>query len=37
MSGADCFLDLLDFNTCKDNCSIVITGEGSIDEPTLAE
>jgi glycerate 2-kinase len=36
VSGADFFLDLLDFNTCKDSCDIVITGEGSIDEQTLA-
>ncbi|PTT69006.1 glycerate kinase, partial [Arthrobacter sp. HMWF013] len=36
VSGADYFLDLLDFNTRKDNCDIVITGEGSIDEQTLA-
>ncbi|MCP8999363.1 glycerate kinase [Pseudarthrobacter sp. RMG13] len=35
VSGADYFLDLLDFNTRKDNCDIVITGEGSIDEQTL--
>lgn len=36
VSGADYFLDLLDFNTRKDNCEVVITGEGSIDEQTLA-
>ena len=36
VSGADYFLDLLDFNTRKENCDIVITGEGSIDEQTLA-
>ncbi|MGK3647141.1 glycerate kinase [Pseudarthrobacter enclensis] len=36
VSGADYFLDLLDFNSRKDNCDIVITGEGSIDEQTLA-
>lgn len=36
VSGADYFLDLLDFNTRKDNCDVVITGEGSIDEQTLA-
>ncbi|WP_426995665.1 glycerate kinase [Pseudarthrobacter sp. N5] len=36
VSGADYFLDLLDFNTRKDGCDIVITGEGSIDEQTLA-
>jgi glycerate kinase len=36
VSGADFFLDLLDFNSRKDNCDVVITGEGSIDEQTLA-
>jgi glycerate kinase len=36
VSGADFFLDLLDFNTRKDTCDVVITGEGSIDEQTLA-
>ncbi|MDV8148093.1 glycerate kinase [Arthrobacter sp. B10-11] len=36
VSGADFFLDLLDFNTRKDSCDVVITGEGSIDEQTLA-
>ncbi|MDP9936824.1 glycerate kinase [Paenarthrobacter nicotinovorans] len=36
VSGADYFLDLLDFNTRKDSRDIVITGEGSIDEQTLA-
>jgi glycerate 2-kinase len=36
VSGADYFLDLLDFNTRKDRCDVVITGEGSIDEQTLA-
>jgi glycerate kinase len=36
VSGADYFLDLLDFNTRKDSCDIVITGEGSLDEQTLA-
>ncbi|MDQ0849996.1 glycerate kinase [Arthrobacter sp. B3I9] len=36
VSGADYFLDLLDFNTRKDNCDIIITGEGSLDEQTLA-
>lgn len=36
VSGADYFLDLLDFNGRKDNCDVVITGEGSIDEQTLA-
>ncbi|MDQ0693268.1 glycerate kinase [Arthrobacter sp. W4I7] len=36
VSGADYFLDLLDFNTRKNTCDVVITGEGSIDEQTLA-
>ena len=36
VSGADYFLDLLDFDTRKDSCDVVITGEGSIDEQTLA-
>ena len=36
VSGADYFLDLLDFDTRKDGCDVVITGEGSIDEQTLA-
>lgn len=36
VSGADYFLDLLDFNARKDSCDVVITGEGSIDEQTLA-
>ena len=36
VSGADYFLDLLDFNTRKDSCDVVITGEGSLDEQTLA-
>ena len=36
VSGADYFLDLLDFNSRKENCDVVITGEGSIDEQTLA-
>lgn len=36
VSGADFFLDLLDFNSRKDGCDVVITGEGSIDEQTLA-
>jgi glycerate 2-kinase len=36
VSGADYFLDLLDFNSRKDGCDVVITGEGSIDEQTLA-
>lgn len=36
VSGADYFLDLLDFNARKDNCDVVITGEGSIDDQTLS-
>jgi glycerate 2-kinase len=36
VSGADYFLDLLDFDARKENCDVVITGEGSIDEQTLA-
>ncbi|UYY81099.1 glycerate kinase [Arthrobacter sp. YA7-1] len=36
VSGADYFLDLLDFDTRKDSCDLVVTGEGSIDEQTLA-
>ncbi|MCD5341841.1 glycerate kinase [Pseudarthrobacter sp. NPDC092184] len=36
VSGADYFLDLLDFNARKETCDVVITGEGSIDEQTLA-
>lgn len=36
VSGADFFLDLLDFDNRKDSCDVVITGEGSIDEQTLA-
>lgn len=36
VSGADYFLDLLDFDARKDGCGLVITGEGSIDEQTLA-
>ena len=36
VSGADFFLDLLDFDARKDDCDVVITGEGSIDEQTLA-
>lgn len=36
VSGADYFLDLLDFDARKDSCDVVITGEGSIDEQTLA-
>jgi glycerate kinase len=36
VSGADFFLDLLDFNTRTQGCDLVITGEGSMDEQTLA-
>jgi glycerate kinase len=36
VSGADYFLDLLNFNARKDTCDVVITGEGSLDEQTLA-
>jgi glycerate kinase len=36
VSGADFFLDLLDFNSRKESCDVVITGEGSLDEQTLA-
>jgi glycerate kinase len=36
VSGADYFLDLLDFDARKDSCDVVITGEGSTDEQTLA-
>lgn len=36
VSGADFFLDLLDFDARKDSCDVVITGEGSIDAQTLA-
>ncbi|WP_082566662.1 glycerate kinase [Arthrobacter sp. Soil764] len=36
VSGADFFLDLLDFDTRRDTCDVVITGEGSIDLQTLA-
>lgn len=36
VSGADYFLDLLDFNARKDTCDVVVTGEGSLDEQTLA-
>lgn len=36
VSGADYFLDLLDFDARKEGCDLVVTGEGSIDEQTLA-
>lgn len=36
VSGADYFLDLLDFDARREPCDVVITGEGSIDSQTLA-
>lgn len=36
VSGAEFFLDLLGFDVQVQDCDIVITGEGSIDEQTLA-
>ncbi|MDF9278167.1 glycerate kinase [Arthrobacter sp. EH-1B-1] len=36
VSGAEFFLDLLKFDTYKQDCDIIITGEGSLDEQTLA-
>jgi glycerate kinase len=36
VSGADFFLDLLDFETALAGCDLVITGEGMLDEQTLA-
>ena len=35
MSGADFFLDLLQFEAHLDGCDLVITGEGRIDDQTL--
>ena len=35
VSGADFFLDLLQFEAHLDGCDLVITGEGRIDEQTL--
>jgi glycerate kinase len=35
VSGADFFLDLLQFETHLDGCDLVITGEGRIDDQTL--
>ncbi|WP_423182442.1 glycerate kinase [Arthrobacter sp. NyZ413] len=35
VSGADYFLDLLDFDSRKEGCCLVVTGEGSLDEQTL--
>ena len=37
VSGADFFLDLLDFDTHVRGCDLVITGEGKLDSQTLAE
>ncbi|MCA4133313.1 glycerate kinase [Arthrobacter sp. M4] len=36
VSGADYFLELLDFDARAEECELVITGEGSIDEQTLS-
>jgi glycerate kinase len=36
VSGADFFLDLLDFDTHVRGCDLVITGEGKLDSQTLA-
>jgi glycerate kinase len=36
VSGADYFLDLLDFDARVQGCDVIITGEGSLDEQTLA-
>jgi glycerate kinase len=35
VSGADFFLDLLDFDAHLDDCDLVITGEGRMDDQTL--
>lgn len=35
VSGAEFFLDLLDFDARVEGCDLVITGEGSLDEQTL--
>ncbi|MCW2132033.1 glycerate kinase [Arthrobacter sp. VKM Ac-2550] len=35
-SGADFFLDLLDFERALENCDLVVTGEGKMDEQTLS-
>ena len=35
VSGADYFLDLLDFETHLQGCDLVITGEGRMDDQTL--
>jgi glycerate 2-kinase len=34
VSGADFFLDLLDFDAHRDGCDLVITGEGRMDDQT---
>jgi glycerate kinase len=36
VSGADFFLDLLDFETALVGCDLVVTGEGKLDTQTLA-
>ncbi|WP_246020872.1 glycerate kinase [Arthrobacter echini] len=36
VSGAEFFLDLLGFDDASQGCDVIITGEGSIDEQTLA-
>jgi glycerate kinase len=36
VSGADFFLDLLGFDHALEGCDLVITGEGKMDEQTLA-
>lgn len=36
VSGADFYLDLLNFEEHKERCDVAITGEGSIDGQTLA-
>lgn len=36
VSGADYFLDLLDFDTALGDCDVVVTGEGCLDEQSLA-
>ena len=36
VSGADFFLDLLDFDTHVRGCDLVITGEGKLDSQTLS-
>jgi glycerate kinase len=36
VSGADFFLDLLEFDRALEGCDLVITGEGKMDEQTLS-